>query len=70
MRTKPAQYRLRHSGYVSEYEQFLDTFMAGHPEVAQDQRRGWYIWWDRQVDLNALVKEHDDTIPAKSYPYD
>ena len=40
--------RYHKSGYVSEYEQFLNQFKAEHPYVEPDQRRGWEIWWHRR----------------------
>lgn len=65
-----AQYRPFGSGYVSEFEQFMDGFIASHPQVEDEQRRGWYLWWDRRVDLGELVKERADTVPDKPYHYE
>ena len=70
MKPKPAKYRIGHAGYVSEFDQFLDTFLARHPDVGQDQRRGWYIWWDQQVDLKEWERQRQDAVPAKSYQYE
>jgi hypothetical protein len=70
MNTKPVKYRVRHGGYVSEFDHFIDNFMAHHPEVGDDQRRGWYIWWDHRVDLKDLEPQRGDVIPVKSYQYD
>jgi len=55
--------------YVSEYEQFLDGYMAEHPAVVEDQRRGWKIWWDRIVDLDAQKRQARDSVPPKPYYY-
>jgi hypothetical protein len=65
-----ARYRPFGGGYVSEFEQFMDSFMAGHPEVGRDQRRGWDIWWDHRVDLDALDKQRADTVADKPYHYE
>jgi hypothetical protein len=62
-------YRPRHEGYVSEFEQFLNGYLARRPEVEKDQQRGWYNLWDKQVDLQAVSKEHEDTVRVKSYYY-
>jgi hypothetical protein len=70
MNLKPAKYRVGHGGYVSEFEQFFDNFIAKHPEVDEDRRRAWYIWWDHRIDLKDLEKQHEDTVPAKPYQYD
>jgi hypothetical protein len=58
------------AGYVSEFDQFIDSYLAGHPEVLKDQQHGWDIWWDVQVDLDALDKQRSDTVPEKPYHYD
>ena len=39
MNTKPVKYRIRHGGYVSEFDQFIDDFMADHPEVGRPAPR-------------------------------
>jgi hypothetical protein len=63
-------YRPRHSGYVSEFEDFLNTYVHRHPAVEKDQQTGWYLLWDKHVDLGELNKERADTVPFKSYYYD
>ena len=70
MNTKPAKYQIRGGGYVSEFEQFLDTYLAQHPEVEQDRKRGWNIWWDHRVDLDNLDKQRKDSVPIKPYGYE
>ncbi len=58
------------AGYVSEFDMFLNSYMAEHPEVLKDQQHGWDIWWDVLVDLDALDKQRSDTVPEKPYHYD
>ena len=70
MKLNPANYRIGHGGYVSEYDQFLNVFVASHPEVRTDQKRGWYIWWDHQVDVKDLAPRRDDAVAVKSYQYE
>ena len=67
MNAKAEQYRPRHGGYVSEFDQFLDTYLKRHPEVERDQQRGWDIWWDHRVDLDELDRQRKDTVPVKTY---
>jgi hypothetical protein len=62
-------YRVGHGGYVSEFSQFLDSFLELHPEVPEDQRRGWYIWWDKDVDLKEEELEKSDSVPTPGYYY-
>ncbi|MES2320124.1 MAG: DUF3460 family protein [Pseudomonadota bacterium] len=68
---KPSpRYRPFAGGYVSEFEQFMDNFIATHPEAERNRRRGWGIWWDHRVDLDELDKQHADEVPVKPYHYE
>lgn len=53
--------------YVSEFERFIQDYLAHHPEVVADQRRGWLIWWDHRLDLDALDREQASEVPFKPY---
>ncbi|WP_426207866.1 DUF3460 family protein [Massilia sp. TWP1-3-3] len=70
MPAKPEQYRPMAGGYVSEFEQFLNGFLAEHPEVQEERQRGWYIWWDHRVDLDELDKQRQDAVARKPYSYE
>jgi hypothetical protein len=63
MKTTNIPYRFRHGGYVSEFEQFLQGYLGTHPKVEPDQQHGWYLLWDRRVDLGEIDKERQDTVP-------
>jgi hypothetical protein len=63
-------HRPAHSGYVSEFEQFMDKFLDEHPAVVKSQRDGWHIFWDRKIDPDDLKRAYRDTVPVKAYPYD
>ncbi|HEU4777093.1 MAG TPA: DUF3460 family protein [Telluria sp.] len=70
MNTIPAPYRPFAGGYVSEADQFLADLLHTHPAMVEDQRRGWYLLWDKRVDLDALEKARADTVPVKPYHYE
>lgn len=55
-------------GYVSEFTRFIDGYLNAHPEVADDQRRGWYIYWDHHVDLKDIEREMTENLPYEPYP--
>jgi hypothetical protein len=55
-------------GYVSEFTRFMTGFLEKHPEVVEEQRKGWYIYWDHHVGLDELEEKHD-TVPIFGYPY-
>jgi Protein of unknown function (DUF3460) len=57
------------NGYVSEFTLFMNKFLADHPEVVEDQKRGRDIYWDRKVDLVALKEAQEDSVPDDSYGY-
>lgn len=61
---------VKYQGYVSEFDQFLHGFLNQHPEVEEDQQRGWHIWWDHRLDLDELDKQRADSVPAKPYQYE
>ena len=56
-------------GYVSEFEQFLDQYKQTHPNVEADQRRGWNIWWDHNLDLTEVDRARQDSVPVSPYYY-
>jgi len=55
--------------YVSEFEEFLEGYKSAHPNVEEDQRRGWKIWWDHRQDLDAVDRQKKDTVPPNPYYY-
>ena len=69
MKTNSVNKRIGQGGYVSEYEQFINTFLASRPEVRADQKRGWDIWWDHQVDSTDLELRRNDDVSEKPYKY-
>ena len=56
--------------YVSEFTQFMNRFLAEHPKVVADQRRGWNIHWKPIVDPRALEDAEADRIPYAAYESD
>ncbi|WP_243491125.1 DUF3460 family protein [Massilia violaceinigra] len=70
MMKRSEKYRPAGRGYVSEFDRFIHDFLARHPEVEQERRRGWDIWWDQRVDLDELDKQRENALPVKPYVYD
>lgn len=54
------------SGYVSEFEQFINKFKAAHPGVDEDQQHGMSIWWQKGVETGNQEVRHKDTIPVQT----
>jgi len=56
-------------GFVSDFTRFIDRFVEEHPEVAEEQRRGRLIYWDKKVDRAALAKAGEDSVPDDGYGF-
>lgn len=69
MRFLRQPYKPGHAGYVSPFTEFIDGFLQEHPEVVEDQRKGWYLYWDHHVDLDEQKKASEDSVPVKGYDY-
>lgn len=55
--------------FVSEYTLFMNRYLAKHPEVVEDQKRGFNIWWDKKVDSAAIKEANEDYVPDDSYGF-
>ena len=60
----------RRGGYVSDFTRFIDGYLQTHPEVRENQRRGWRIWWERPASMRELALVHADSVPEPPYHYD
>lgn len=66
----PAKIPENHSGYVSEFDLFLNAFLEEHPDVIREQRKGWKIYWDKKVDLDEQKMFEEDALPMPPYQHD
>ncbi len=55
--------------YVSEFTEFMDGYLKKHPEVVEDQQRGWNIYWNPKVDLAALKEAEENSVPDDEYGF-
>jgi hypothetical protein len=58
---------MMHKNYVSEFTVFMNGYLKAHPEVVEDQQRGWNIYWDHEVDLKRLKEAEEDRVPDDGY---
>lgn len=56
-------------GYVSEHTQFMDKFLAEHPEAIQERHDGWLIYWDKRVDQSVEEIKAKDTVAQDGYGF-
>lgn len=55
--------------YVSEATQFLNQLKATRPELAQQQRDGRALLWDKAVDRGAWQAYRDAQVAQQPYVY-
>ena len=55
--------------YVSEFTVFMSRYLQEHPEVVEDQQRGWNIYWNHAVDFEELKQVKEDRAPDDSYGF-
>jgi hypothetical protein len=54
---------------VSPFTEFMDSFLDEHPDVVEDQHRGWYLFWDHKADFEQMKEANKDSVPVKGYDY-
>jgi hypothetical protein len=56
--------------YVSDHTRFIRELLEKKPELAQEQRKGRAIWWDKEPRDLALGREMDaGRVPQAAYVY-
>lgn len=47
----------------------MEDFLGRHPEVQAARERYRRELWDVEVDVDALARAREDTVPLPAYPY-
>lgn len=68
-RSLPSKAKKIDRHYVSEFHVFMTRFLEEHPEIPADQARGRGMYWDKKLDLDALDKAAEDSVPPEPYSY-
>ena len=55
--------------YVSDFEILMEKFLKDHPEVVEEQRRGWSSFWEVKVDPAATKFSSEDIVPDDHYGF-
>jgi hypothetical protein len=55
--------------YESEHTRFMRELMAQKPELAQEQKQGRALWWDRKPDLDEDRRNAESKINMQAYVY-
>lgn len=56
-------------GYVSDFTLFINHYLANHPEVVAEQKRGWDRYWNPDADQVVLAQNSADTAPNDGYGF-
>lgn len=59
----------RRPDYRSDVTQFIDQMKAQKPDLEAQQRAGRAIWWDKNLDRQALAEWKEARVPQKPYVY-
>lgn len=59
----------RRPDYQSDVTQFIEQLKQQKPDLETRQRAGRSIWWDKQVDRQALQEWREARVPQKPYVY-
>ncbi|TFZ03951.1 DUF3460 family protein [Ramlibacter humi] len=59
----------RRPDYRSDVTQFIDGLKQQRPEIEAQQRAGRAIWWDKNLDRDALGEFKQARVAQKPYVY-
>jgi hypothetical protein len=59
----------RRPDYNSEISQFIQGLKGEKPDLEARQRAGRAIWWDKNLDREAISEWRDARVPQKPYVY-
>ncbi len=59
----------RRPDYRSDVTQFIDQLKTEQPDLEAQQRAGRSIWWDKNLDREAIADWKDARVPQKPYVY-
>jgi hypothetical protein len=57
------------TGYESDATRMIRELLDLRPEIADEQKKGRSLWWDRKLDLDRLRREQASRVAQKGYVY-
>jgi len=57
------------TGYESDATRLIRGLLEERPQIAEVQKAGRSLWWDKRLDLDQLRREHESRVPQKGYVY-
>jgi hypothetical protein len=55
--------------YESDITRFIRELKAKSPDIERKQREGREIWWDKELDPDALRRFRESKVPQQAYVY-
>lgn len=55
--------------YVSEFTTFMGHFLEEHPEVAEEQMRGYNFFFNAKIDWEELENADEGSVPDDHYGF-
>lgn len=55
--------------YVSDFTLFINHYLANHPEVVAEQKRGWDRYWNPGADQARQAQNSEDCVPNDGYGF-
>jgi hypothetical protein len=62
-------FRKRKAGYESEVTQLVRNLVQENPQIADEQKKGRSLWWDRYLDLDLLRRWRESRVRQRGYVY-
>jgi hypothetical protein len=57
------------TGYESDATRLIRGLLAENPRIADEQRKGRSLWWDKKLDPDQLRRARESRVPQKGYVY-
>jgi len=57
------------TGYESDATRMIRELLAKKPEIAEEQKTGRSLWWDRKLDLDQQRRAQESRVNQKGYVY-
>jgi len=57
------------TGYESDATRMIRELLEVRPEIADEQKKGRALWWDRRLDLDFLRRGRASRVAQKGYVY-
>ncbi len=57
------------TGYESDATRLIRSLLEERPQIAEVQKAGRSLWWDKRQDLDQLRRERESRVRQKGYVY-